>query len=92
MMNTLFIRREYMTIFLLVRIKQYGDCSEYICRIHGKRAKRGNEFYFSFIAIFLMKQHDESKADDHEKGAHKPFPDIGFLEKQVSEENAHEEA
>jgi len=53
MMNTLFIRREYMTIFLLVRIKQYGDCSEYICRIHGKRAKRGNEFYFFIHCYFF---------------------------------------
>jgi len=58
-----------------------------------EKGRRGEmNFIFSFIAIFLMKQHDESKADDHEKGAHKPFPDIGFLEKQVSEKNAHEEA
>ena len=47
---------------------------------------------FLYSLPFLMKQYDEGEADDHEKGAHKPFPDIRFLEKQASEENAHEEA
>jgi hypothetical protein len=55
---------------------------------------RGGEMNFAFphSLPFLMQENDEGEADDHEKGAHKPFPDICLLGKQVSEENNNEEA